>query len=268
MNGLVKWIETEWRRSVPGLAARRIGLALATVGSLSLPAVAQSPSKSAASPDWTLNATIIEACSCPMFCQCYFNPAPAGHSTAHKASAEHFCRFNNAFKVNRGAYGAVKLDGAKFWLAGDLGGDFSKGEMDWAVLTFDPSVTNEQREGIREIVRHVYPVKWNSFELGKDSPIEWNATKDRAEARLAGGKAAEVVLKRGKGMTDAPIVIQNLKYWGVPRNEGFVLMPNEVEAFREGAKAFEFRGTNGFMITFDISSKDVDSSKEAPARNK
>jgi hypothetical protein len=52
-------------------------------------------------------------------------------------------------------------------------------------------------------------------------------------------------------------VISNLKYWGVPKNDGFVLMKNEVEAYRTGDKAFEFKGTNGFMITFDMSSKDV-----------
>jgi hypothetical protein len=52
-------------------------------------------------------------------------------------------------------------------------------------------------------------------------------------------------------------VIRNLPYWGVPRHDGFVLMPNEVEAYRAGPKAFEFKGTNGFMITWDISSKDV-----------
>jgi hypothetical protein len=33
-------------------------------------------------------------------------------------------------------------------------------------------------------------------------------------------------------------------------------MQNEVEAYREGAKTFEFKGSNGFMITFDINSKD------------
>ena len=34
-------------------------------------------------------------------------------------------------------------------------------------------------------------------------------------------------------------------------------MPNEVEAYRVGPKAFEFKGTNGFMITLDMTSKDV-----------
>src|SRR5260370_35443062 len=89
-------------------------------------------------PDWSLNATIIEACSCPMFCQCYFNAKPAsqeGHE-GHGSTAGHFCLFNNAFKVNKGTYGNVKLDGAKFWVSGDLGGDFSMGQMDWAVVTF------------------------------------------------------------------------------------------------------------------------------------
>jgi hypothetical protein len=43
--------------------------------------------------------------------------------------------FNNAFKVNHGSYGSVKLDGAKFWLGGDLGGDFRKGEIAGASRT-------------------------------------------------------------------------------------------------------------------------------------
>jgi hypothetical protein len=216
--------------------------------------------------DWSIKTTIIEACSCPMFCQCYFNSGPAGEHMAmagdmasmdHGASG-HFCKFNNAYQVTSGNYGGVKLDGAKFWVAGDLGGDFSKGEMDWAVLTFDPSVTKEQREGIQTIVGHVYPVKWKSFAVAPDAKMDWTATKDHAEAKLDGGKTAEVVLNRGSyGNTDAPVVINNLKYWGVPRNDGFVLMKNDVEAYRAGDKAFEFKGTNGFMITFDMSSKDV-----------
>jgi hypothetical protein len=218
-------------------------------------------SEKPATPEWSMNASIIEACSCPMFCQCYFNDKPAGHGEhaghSHGEGGEHFCKFNNAFKVNRGIYGETKLDGAKFWVAGDLGGDFSKGQMDWAALTFDPSVTPAQRDGIKAILGHVYPVKWNSFSVVNDSKMTWTATRDHAEAKLDDGKAGEVVLNKFKGMTDDPIVIKNLKYWGVPRNDGFLMMPNTVEAYRVGDKAFEFKGTNGFMITFDISSKDV-----------
>jgi hypothetical protein len=204
---------------------------------------------------WSMNATIIEACSCPMFCQCYFNTKPAAHHEGHGES--HYCKFNNAYRVNKGSFGPTKLDGAKFWIAGDLGGDFSHGEMDWAVLHFDPSVTKPQREAIQTIVTGaLFPVKWNSFSVGDDYPIEWKASVDRAEARLDGGKAAEVVLTRMPGNTNDPVVIKNLKYWFVPRHDGFVLMPNEVEAYRLGKRAYEYKGSNGFMITFDMNSSD------------
>ncbi len=228
--------------------------------------------KLAAGPEWAMNATIIEACSCPMFCQCYFNtkPAPPGGHAGHEhpgehpkaqageaAMAKHYCKFNNAFRVNKGNYGGVKLDGIKFWIAGDLGDEFSDGEMEWAVATFEPGASKEQREAVSTILGSVYPVKWKSFTVGTDAPIEWTATKARAVAKLNGGKGGEVVLNSVAGMTSEPVVIKILKYWGVPRNDGFVLMTNEVEAYRVGEQAFEFKGTNGFMITFDITSKDA-----------
>src|SRR5258706_539765 len=130
--------------------------------------------KPAANKAWAFNATVIEACSCPMFCQCYFSTSPASHSMADmpgmegKGHDEAYCKFNNAYKVNKGTFNGVSLAGAKFWVAGDLG-----------------------------------------------------------------------------------------NYFGVPRNDGFVLMPNTVEAYRIGDKPYEFKGTNGFMITLDITSKDV-----------
>jgi len=211
------------------------------------------------SMNWAMNATIIEACSCPMFCQCYFDSKPSEHMSmsgeGHKM--EHYCKFNNAFRVNKGSFAGTKLDGAKFWVAGDLGAEFGDGEMDWAVLTFDPSVTPEQREGIKAILGQVYPVKWKSFSLATDAPIEWHYTKDAAVAKMDNGRAAEVQLKRWPGNSEQPVMIQNLKYWGTKRNNGFVLMPNSVEAYRLGDKAFEYKGTNGFMITFDINNKDA-----------
>src|SRR5215510_14057781 len=211
---------------------------------------------SSGTPDWALNATIIEACSSPMFCQCYFNTKPAAHAghASHVEMAEHYCRANFAYKVNKGHYGNVKLDGVKFW----LGGDFSQGQADWVEATFEPSVTKEQRQALAVILGHVYPFKWKSFAVAPaDATVEWQATKDRAEARLNDGKNGELALVRYPCMTADPIVIKHLKYFGAPRNDGFILMPNEVEAYRVGDKRFEYKGANGFMITIDITSKDV-----------
>lgn len=207
--------------------------------------------------DWAMNTTVIEACTCPMFCQCYFATKPAGHT--HGGQTTHFCRFNNAYKINKGNYGATNLDGAKFWLSGDLGGDFSMGKMDWVVVTFDKATTKEQRDGIGAMLPHLFPVQWNSMTTAEGSIDKWEFTKDYAVATLDGGKTAEVRLRRQDGNANSaePPVIKNLKYFGAPRNDGFVLMPNEIQAYRKGPKAYESKGTNGFMVTLDMTSKDV-----------
>lgn len=208
--------------------------------------------------DWAINSTVIEACTCPMFCQCYFASKPAGHHQ-HDGKTEHFCRFNNAYKINKGHHGATRLDGAKFWISGDLGGDFSMGQMDWAVVTFDKAMTKAQRDGVAAMLGHIFPVKWNSLTTAEGTIDKWEFTKDYAVATLDGGKTAEVRLRRqdGNGNTAEPPVIKNLRYFGVPRNDGFVLMPNEIQAYRVGPKAYESKGTNGFMLTLDMNAKDV-----------
>ncbi len=209
--------------------------------------------------DWAINATAIEGCSCPHFCICYFNPHPAAHHENGKM--EHYCKFNNAYRVNQGHYGPTDLAGAKFWITGDLGGDWSQGQTDWALVTFDKATTAEQRQALTDIlVGHVFPLKWRSLKTAEGA-IEWSHDKDEAHATLDGGKTAEVRLKRFQGLADEPAVLKNVRYWGTPRNDGFVMMPNELEAYRTGPNAFEFRGTNGFMITFDMNSKDPPAKK-------
>src|SRR5437867_3107081 len=86
---------------------------LAGVAAIGLTLLAVPVVTSSDASDWALNATIIEACSCTMFCPCYFSTVPTGHG--HEAMAEHYCRFNMGYKVNKGSFGDVKLDGVKFW---------------------------------------------------------------------------------------------------------------------------------------------------------
>jgi hypothetical protein len=234
-----------------GTEMKELSMAVLAVGALAISQAA------AQTPEWSFNGTTIEACTCPMFCQCFFNSKPAAHAGHDSHRAEHYCRFNIALKVNKGRYGGVTMDGAKCWIAGDLGADFSSGQTDWAILTFERSVPKPQRDAIMAILPHIYPVKWKSFSVAEDGDFEWNAGKDRAVARLNGGKTGEVILRRQPGNTDEPIVVTNLKYQGAPRNDGIILMPNEVQSWREGEKRFESRGTTGYMVTVDINSKDV-----------
>jgi hypothetical protein len=207
------------------------------------------------SVDWAINATIIDGCSCRMLCPCIFgSPATVGSAATHEHEGHRSCYFNAAFRVNKGHYGKVSLDGLKFWFAGD------KGDAKTVELTFEPSATKEQREGIREFLSHFLPLKWDSLTEGPDAKIEWKAEAVRAEARLDGGKAAEVVLTRYSGTTgEGTTVIKNMGYFAATRNDGFNILPSEIVAYRRGPKPspFEFRGTSGWTITIDMNSKDV-----------
>src|SRR5262245_56874665 len=241
-------------------------LALVSLLVLSTRAAAPEPK---AGPEWTLNATVIEACSCSMFCPCYFSTKPSPGQAVHgghegHGMGQHYCRFNIAYRVNKGKFGSVDLAGAKLWIAGDLGDDFGDGETEWAEVTFDPSLTKEQRDGLATIlVGPVYPWKWKSFTVGQDAAVEWKGGNDRAVARLDAGKAGEIVLVHNPtAMTAEPSVIKNVKYFAAPRNDGFVLMPSESESYRRGDNKFEYKGTNGFMLTLDINSKDVKTSRQ------
>src|SRR6266550_4261815 len=108
---------------------RRIVFSIAICSLISINSALAQNAKSS-TPEWSFNATIIEACSCPMFCQCYFSTSPASHSMADmpgmegKGHDEAYCKFNNAFRVNKGTYNGVSLAGAKFWVSGDLGSEF------------------------------------------------------------------------------------------------------------------------------------------------
>src|SRR5580765_368416 len=103
---------------------------------------------------WGIKADYIEACSCHLFCSCYFNTGPEDG---------HHCEFNNAVKNAEGHVGDVKVDGTKFWLSGDLGGEWANG-MKGAVITFDPAVTTKQQDAIKFLIGKIYPVKWGKVE--------------------------------------------------------------------------------------------------------
>ncbi len=214
--------------------------------------------------DWHFNGTVIEACSCPMFCQCYFNTEPANHAGhamhgGHDAEhgADHFCEFNMAYKINQGHHGDTDLAGVKFWVAGDLGSEWDDGTTEWAVVTFAPGTTDAQKAGVATALTHIFPVEWKSFEVAADAEISWEAGADRAEAKLAGGEKAHIILNNWQAQGGEEAMLTNVAYFGAPRNSGFKMMPNEVQTWKVGENAFEFNGTTGFMITVDMSSDDL-----------
>ena len=211
------------------------------------------------SVDWAMNATIIDGCSCQMLCPCIFgSPSTVGSAATHEHAGRRSCYFNQAFRVNTGHHDKVKLDGLKFWFAGD------KGDAKTVELTFEPSATKEQRAAIRVFLSHFLPLKWTSLTEGPDATIDWKAEAVRAEAKLDGGKAAEVVLTRYSGATgEGTSVIRNMRYFAATRNDGFNILPVEHLAYRRGPQPapFEFKGTSGWTLTIDMNAKDVMAAK-------
>jgi len=238
--------------AIPAVAA---GLNLVCLGALA--------QEKTAKPDFEITSTYIEACSCDMFCPCYFNTHATHHMEEGKGSA-HFCRANLVFKVDKGHYKNVKLDGAKVWLASDLGSDWSTGKDSWSVETYDSSVTPEQRAALADIIAQLYPFKWQSVKRDT-APFSWSIdTKTGvAEAKREDGKGG-VTLERVKG--DAPgeeVVVKNLHYWNAPSNDGFRMWKSKREYFNGQGQKFDYSDTNGFLITIHFSGQ----AKPVPAAN-
>jgi hypothetical protein len=223
------------------------GIALAQYGK---PAENKPAGQAAAKPDFEITASYIEACSCDMFCPCYFND----HATMH-GNMKPFCKANLVLKVDKGYYKATKLDGVKVWLPNDLG-DFKTGTADWLVVIFDPSVSKEQQAAMNDVLLQLYTIHQKSRHLGVDViPIQWNIdTKSGvATAKLGDGKG-EVILERVGGVDpDKEVVIRNLKYWGAQSNDGFRMWKTKHEYYEGHGQKIDFSGTNGFLITIHFS---------------
>ncbi len=201
----------------------------------------QGSASTAAKPAWRMKADYVEACSCHLFCPCYFNK-----------HAEHpYCEFNMAVKVREGHSGNTNLAGAKYWLTGDLGpewGTNKKGK--WVVVSFDPSTTKEQRDALAPMILKTYGLEWGELKV-QEAPIEISKTGDIVEAKLGGGQMAAMKLKREPGADGTGVVLRNVKYFGAQNNSGFELYKSiEHRADTQGHK-FSYSDRNAFLISID-----------------
>src|SRR5215470_15592443 len=188
-----------------------LGILVCLVAAMALISAANPQDKKGAKPDFDMTASYIEACSCDMFCPCYFNP----HSTVHHGEKmdEHYCRANLVLKVDKGYYKDTKLDGAKVWIATDLGSDWSTGKDSWLVVNFDPAVSKEQQAALADILGQLYPLPWQQKAV-QTTAFSWNVdTKSGvAHAKMNDGKGEVILEKVAGGDPSHEVVISNLKY--------------------------------------------------------
>jgi hypothetical protein len=211
----------------------RVGLLTICVAVL----VASTPAK----PAWQMKADYVEACSCHLFCPCYFNK-----------HAEHpHCEFNMAVAVRDGHSGVTKLNGAKYWLTGDLGDEWGTNKKGkWVVVSFDPSTTKEQRDALAPMILKTYGLEWGELKV-QEAPIEISRSGDIVEAKLGGGQLAAMKLKREPGADGKGVVLKNVKYFGAQNNDGFELYRSiEHRADTQGHQ-FSYTDRNAFLISID-----------------
>ena len=218
-------------------------LALVSISSVALLGLANRgredyPKHASAAPPaaWSIDASYIEACSCHLFCPCYFNTSPEHPS----------CEFNMAVRVEDGRAGDVSLKGAKFWLTGDLGEDFgTKKKSPWLVVTFDPSDSKAQRDAIAKILPQIYQ-PFDKIDVD-ESAISWSIGPAEARAKLANGKG-EMVLDQWKGDDGGKSVLSNVKYFNAKSNTGFVMYKSKVHHWNGFGHKFDYAGRNAFTI--------------------
>ena len=186
-----------------------------------------------------MTADYVEACSCHLFCPCYFNKR-----------AEHpYCEFNMAVNVREGKSDGTNLAGAKYWLTGDLGenwGTEKKGK--WVVVSFDPTTTKPQRDALAPIILKTYGLEWNELKV-QEAPIEISRTEDIAEAKLGGGQMAYMKLKREPGADGKGVVLKNVNYFGAKGNEGFQLYRSLDHRADVAGHKFAYSDRNAFLIS-------------------
>jgi len=192
-------------------------------------------------PAWQMKADYVEACSCHLFCPCYFNK-----------HAEHpHCEFNMAVKVREGYSGKTNLAGSKYWLTGDLGDEWGtnkKGE--WVVVSFDPSTNKEQRDALAPMILKTYGLDWGELKV-QEAPIEISRAGDIVNATLGGGQMAAMKLQREGGADGKGVVLRNVKYFGAQDNSGFEMYRSLDHSANVQGHKFSYSDRNAFLISID-----------------
>ncbi len=169
-----------------------LGTSLFIISLLSVPDTAHEE-------NWSVDASLVEDCSCREFCPCYFQ---------HLPDRGGMCDFNTIFNVNSSNYGDVKIDGVRVWLAGNLEGDGSAFQGKWLTLAFDEKTTKEQEDATIKVLSKIYPLEWNVLPVEK-KPITLLRDGDVIDASMPGAHLRMTANKGADGKS--PVVLNNLQ---------------------------------------------------------
>jgi len=178
--------------------------------------VAAAGARETAEQPWEIAGTLTEACTCSVPCTCNFGQGPSPH---------HYCHTVFSLQIERGHFGAVKLDGLHF--------AFAHAQKDW-VGYIDDRASHEQADALKAVGAHIL--------------ASFGAKADFETARItqeAGDRSARVQIgERGGFETDyimgmdkkTPVVVENNTSLNIPRST------------KTKTKVFRYQDTHGNSI--------------------
>ena len=173
-----------------------------------------------ATPAWSLSGQYYETCSCDFLCPCV--PSQMAGAPTHG-----WCTFAMAFRIDRGRYGDVVLDGLGFIVLARTPEAMNKGN--WSVgLVIDDRATTDQRDAITAVASGAAggPMAGLAGLIGQFLGVERASIKfDRAGAQWSVAAADKIDMSAQAAMGINPGNSEPLKLsnTGHPASDSIIL---------------------------------------------
>ena len=191
---------------------------------------------------WSIDADYYQACNCDYGCPCEFEAPPTMG----------YCEGLGAWKIQKGHFGNVKLDGLGFGFIARWPQAIHKGNGT-AALFFDEKASPEQRNALLEIASgkqggipfEIIVTTFSKVLEPQFVPIEFNPNGKNSSVRI--GKLANMVFEPVKNpVTGEPESIR------IEHETGFIFKGADVVSAKEckasvGELKFSYPGKSGFV---------------------
>jgi len=207
--------------------------------------VIQTAARAAEEPAWSLKGNLISADSCGPDCHCIIGGPPDGG----------LCKFFAIGQVDSGQYGEVKLDGAKFGIAGEflkkvIGESLKK---TFTAYYIDSGASAEQKEALRKLFTGpTFAAQGQAAEV-KELAINFENLDAFGQVgktvSATVGDIATVKVTPIAGGTDPnkPMTVENEAEAGSTWN---ALGKTSNSFYKSAGKDFKFDGTSGESVKF------------------
>jgi len=192
---------------------------------------------STATVKWTIDADYLQACNCDYGCPCEFEAPPTMG----------FCEGMGIYKITKGKFGNVSLDGVAFAFGIKFPAAMHKGNGT-AIWVIDSRATPEQRDAMNQILSgkvggmpfEVFPMLITNLLPAQYAPIDVKLNGRDSSATIGGGAGGAIACEPIKNpVTGDPEQIR------VEHGTGFIFKSAECVSAREGRMDI-----GGFKISY------------------